>query len=125
MSIVMTFKLRDSGIISNLPKWNARIYKGEKFLFTTEEFFGDTEEEARLKARKFLKQIAAPDYLTAMAALKPAPVKAEGVDSSDGHHFAGKVWLHHPQQGFKRVAPNEVDGMLGWGWVRRGPRSKV
>lgn len=121
---VMTFKLRDSGEIKGLPAWNARVYKGEKFLFTPEEFFGQTEEEARLKARKWLKEVSSDDYRARMAVVKPAPIKAEGSNPGD-HHFAGKVWLWHKDQGFKRVDPGQVNDMLGWGWVRRGPRSKV
>lgn len=121
---IMTFKLRDSAHVQSLPKWNARIYKGEKFLFTPDEFFGDTEEEARLKARKYLKEVSSEDYLSRMAELKPVTIKASASTESEGHHFAGKVWLWHAQQGFKRVDPKEVQGMLDWGWVKKGPRSK-
>lgn len=122
---IMTFKLRDSAHIQGLPKWNARIYKGEKFLYTPDEFFGETEEEAKLKARKFLREISQTDYQARMAELKPASIKASEPSYNDSHHFAGKVWMHHPAQGFKRVDPEQVNGMLGWGWVKRGPRSKV
>ena len=126
---IMTFKLHDSAHVKGLPKWNARIYKGEKFLYAPEEFFGDTEEEASLKARKFLRQISSSDYQARMQELKPASIKAEASHNPTvapgDHHFAGKVWLWHADQGFKRVDPSQVDGMIAWGWIKRGPRSKV
>lgn len=122
---IMTFKLRDSAHIQGLPKWNARIYKGEKFLYTPEEFFGETEEEAKLKARKFLREISQTDYQARMAELKPVSIKASDPAINESHHFAGKVWMRHPVHGFKRVDPSEVSGLEWVGWAKRGPRSGI
>lgn len=125
--IVMTFKLHDSSIIAHLPKWNARIYKGEKFLFTP-EFFGATEDEAKLKARKWVGEVSSVEYRERMAELKPADIKPETSDNEGagrGKHFAGKVWLLNRATGHKcRVEPDQVEGLMQNGYVKAGPRSK-
>lgn len=134
--IIVTYKLV-SPPVPGFPTWNARIYKGEKLLPV--DFFGDSEDEVRRKASKYIFDANMPKLLaveptegdrqfSAMLIAQPiAHLNSQGVVavSGRGQGFVGKVWMLNRETGHKcRVEPGSVEGMIQAGYCKAGPRSK-
>lgn len=106
-------------------------------------FFGDSEQNVRLRALAFWDKESARQRSLGAADLepvadidqddKPAPAKiiyakpaaAPGKGPGKGKVFKGKVWMINRKNGERaRVEPSQVPAFEARGFVRGGPRSK-